>query len=223
MRCVTVLCASFQRLGLLEDLDQVDKAICIITEFTAATPADDRDRANRFYSLSICLYERYNQLGQIHDLDNAILASEKAVATTPIPDAVMLIMLGSQLTRRCERFGDSEDLEKAIMRINEALAETPLDSPVRPQPLLDSSNALFMRFDMQGKHEDLQAAIRVVEEALAMTPPNHPDWGLISLVLRDGYNNRYQRLGVPQDHINAMRAADMHLVLRGISGRFWSG
>lgn len=80
------------------------------------------------YNLAIALFGRFEWVGSIDDLDQAIIKNEEAVKATPDQHpnrAGRLNSLGIALQKRFERTGVVEDLDQAISANELAVGATP--------------------------------------------------------------------------------------------------
>ncbi len=91
-------------------------------------------------NLASALQYRYERLGEISDLEEAISYHKESLALRPVghPDRpTSLNNLASALQSRCDRLGGVADLDEAILYHTEALKLYP---PTHPERLLTLSN-----------------------------------------------------------------------------------
>ncbi|RPA90779.1 hypothetical protein L873DRAFT_1848614, partial [Choiromyces venosus 120613-1] len=162
---------------------------------------------SRFRVPGMVLFRRYERLGNVSDLKDAIIEVEKATEACHPGDTSRVNILESwiaMLVARFERLGDINDLEVAADMSEEVLRKVSRD-PSHVNALGNLGVILLRRFERIGDLEDLQKAIALSEEALAATPQDHPDRA-------DRYNNlgimfstRFKRIGDHEDLQKAIK------------------
>ena len=93
----------------------------------AASPTDDPDHAGHLSYLCLVLLARFERVGDVADLNAAIVAGRTAVAATPAdhPDrAGYLSNVGLALEARFRRTGEVTDLDEAVRMGRAAVAAT---------------------------------------------------------------------------------------------------
>ncbi|KAJ7207685.1 CHAT domain-containing protein [Mycena rebaudengoi] len=159
---------------------------------------DDPINASYHEDLGISLRNRFDRLGDLNDLTEAILKLEEAVLLTPDrhPDQPARVNnLGVSLQSRFERLGDLSDINEAISKKQEAVFLTPDGHPDRPGRLNDLGISLQSRFKRLGDLGDLTAAISNQEQAVHLTPDGHPDRPRRLNDLGISLQSRFKRLG----------------------------
>ena len=120
---------------------------------------------------------RFNRLGDLSDLENAISNLEKAVQLTddkhPRKPA-FLSNLGSAQQTCFERLGDLSDLENAISNKEKVVQLIDDGHPQKPGCLSNLGNAQQICFDCLGDLSDLENAISNLEKAVQLTDDEHP-------------------------------------------------
>ncbi|KAJ6527381.1 hypothetical protein B0H19DRAFT_1083934 [Mycena capillaripes] len=160
------------------------------------------DRAGLLHLLSIRLTDRYQRLGDLKDLQAALLTKKEAVELTPSGHrdrARHLKSLAVSLSHQYRRLGDLKDLEAAIQINQEAVILTPpghLDQADRLQTLAVS---LADRYTRLGDFKDLEASLQVNQEAVNLTPPGHPDRAYRLQGLATSFKDRYLMLKDEKD------------------------
>ncbi|RPA89356.1 TPR-like protein [Choiromyces venosus 120613-1] len=160
------------------------------------------------------LLRRYERLGNVADLNEAIVEMEKALEAchpaTP-KRADMLNGWSAMLVRRFERLGDIYDLEKAA-RINEEMMRKSIaGSKIHTNALSNLGTILSKRFERIGNLEDLQKAIKYGEEAVAGTPRDGPELAAIYDPLGSMFYRSFKRLGDLDDLQKAIKHAEAAL------------
>jgi hypothetical protein len=130
--------------------------------------------------LTDALRARFERLGSMEDINQAIEAIETAISITLPTDvnlAAFLINHGGALSRRAERNGSRQDNEKSIESFEKALSLMSKRNLNRPACLHNLTTALAFRFRMDGSRADLDRAIQRQGEALSDFPTQHMDRG----------------------------------------------
>ncbi|KAI9463452.1 TPR-like protein [Boletus coccyginus] len=144
------------------------------------------------------LLDRFERLGDLTDLQQAIAILEGLVKSVSIDDyryTAALGSLGVALRYRFNRVGELDDLEDAISRQRAAVTLTPHGHPHRPSHLSNLGSSFRVRFERVGELSDLKDAISALRDAVELTPHGHParparlgDLGNLFLI-------RFQRVG----------------------------
>ena len=148
------------------------------------------------------MHDRYNQLGVMTDLEEAILLGRDTLAlcTAGHPDRSMsLNSLSRYLSTRYNQLGAMEDLNEAIVLARDALALRPPGHSLRPSSLNTLSLYLSTRYNQLGAKEDLNEAIFLARDALPLCPPGHPDRSKSLNNLSLYLSARYNQLGAMED------------------------
>ncbi|KAJ7136960.1 CHAT domain-containing protein [Mycena epipterygia] len=164
----------------------------------ALTPDGHPDKPSQLNNLGNLLNSRFQRLGDLTDLQSAVLRFETAVALTPDghPDKPSrLNNLGNSLLARFERLGDLDDLNQSIVRFEAAVTLTPDGHPNKPSWLNNLGNSLLRRFERLGDLNDLNQSVLSLEDAVTLTPDGHPDTPSQLNNLGNSLNSRFQRLG----------------------------
>ena len=178
--------------------------------------SDSSDRPFLLHGLGCVLQSRYELLGHLEDLDDAVTRCDEAVALIPgdSSDRPMLLQgLGRALLRRYECMGRLEDLERAVTHCGEVVASTPVGSPDRPIRLHALGGVYICRYRRLRRQEDLEHGIACREEALAVTPVDSPDRPMFSNGLASALISQYERLGRMEDLDRAVTCRDEAVAL----------
>jgi tetratricopeptide (TPR) repeat protein len=123
---------------------------------------------------------RYNERGDVRDLDEAIQKAKEAVAAVPAGHtalAMFLHGLGTKLGARFDLSGNVKGLYDARQKLEQALqliSENNIDFAAYSTNL---GKCFEMQLDQSKNPEDLAKATQMTERALASIPENHPDLG----------------------------------------------
>ena len=157
------------------------------------------------------LRERFENLGNVSDLENAIAMQRKSIIFVPLHSAdrpIMLSNLGASYQRRYEQFGDVKDIDSAIRQQFKAVASISRDSTHRPAMLINFGNAHACRFERFGKRKDIDLAIDQMLEAVTTTPLKSPDRARRLMNVGNCYHRRFEWFGDIKD-LNS--AIEQHL------------
>lgn len=165
-------------------------------------PSDTRMRYALSTQLANALQERFERLGELSDLDDAIASHLKAAAFIPNDDSSALATnrtnLAISMKTRYEQSGTSEDLERAITFARQAVEQN--ETFQRAQHLTNLGNSLLLRFEREKSANDLDEALRCHREAVRVTPPGHAQLLARNLAnLANAYNIKYQHTGKIDD------------------------
>ena len=146
--------------------------------------------------------DRYDQLGETEDLEEAIILDREALGLRPqghSDRSSSLSNLALHLSTRYNLLGAMEDLDEAIALEREALNLRPQGHPDRSFSLNNLALHLSTRYKQLGEMEDLDEAITLNREALNLLPQGHPirSTSLSNLALH--LSARYNLLGVMED------------------------
>ncbi|KAM4057148.1 CHAT domain-containing protein [Hirsutella rhossiliensis] len=151
-------------------LDSGEAAIDLFRQAVAETPLADPGRAGLLNDLAKVLCQRFQYVGVMEDLDEAIGLIRQAIAATPVDDKLKrwsyLGNLGASLGIRFARTSASNDLDEAIVTIRQALAEGPPRNSSRPTRLCNLGDLLRCRYSRKSTVEDLEEALRVGRQAV---------------------------------------------------------
>jgi len=196
------------------DEGAVGTSIDSLTQLFQQLTGEDLDiaesRAGWLTELGIKLARRYEQTGEMRDLEEAIKAAQQSLDLIPnnYPDrAVYLINLGSMLCHRHERTGKMQDLEEAIKAAQQAVDSTDNDHPNRIDYLYNRGYMLGRRYEQTGKMQDLEEAINAAQQAIDSISNDHPDRAARLNYLGHILCRRYERTGRMQELEEAIRAA----------------
>jgi len=140
------------------------------------TPDGHPNKPCYLSNLGNALQTRFERVGNLTDIENAILSNQNAVDLTPDshPNKPMrLSNLGNALQTRFERVGNLTDIENAILSNQNAVDLTPDGHPNKPSYLCNLGNALSLRLSRFRRPEDLEVMLQVYSQA-ANSPTGSP-------------------------------------------------
>ncbi|KDR70421.1 hypothetical protein GALMADRAFT_144721 [Galerina marginata CBS 339.88] len=115
----------------------------------------------------------YQSSGNLKDLDDAVLAQQEAVQSTPeghedMPDH--LNNLGISLSGRFKHTGNLSDIDAAISAYQEAIRIADEEDPLLPLYLNNLGNAFSSRFERTSSLIDIRASVLAYRRAVELTP-----------------------------------------------------
>lgn len=188
----------------VEDLQKVVQLSQVLATADPAHPA----LGSIYNNLGNSFRERWDQMGLLDDLENAISAAQEAVAVTPQghPEWMSRVSdLGCYFSIRFDCLGGLDDIEKAIQVSEQVVAATLPDDPELSGRLYNLSYALHSRFERLGDEDDIQRAVQAGEKAVEVSAD--PDRAAALSVLGVMLNARFGRLGHAEDVDNAILAS----------------
>ncbi|KAI0028660.1 CHAT domain-containing protein [Vararia minispora EC-137] len=155
------------------------------------------------------LRSRFDRLGHVPDIEDAVAAQRRAVALAPDvhPNkTTYLSNLGISLQVRFDRLGHIEDLTDALLMKRRAVELASDDHPDKAAWLTNLGNSFESRFGRFGNLEDLEDALKAKRLAVEITPDNHPSKPIYLNNLSISLDTRFDRLGDPQDLEDSLAA-----------------
>ncbi|CAE7187896.1 unnamed protein product [Rhizoctonia solani] len=144
----------------------------------ASTPDGHPELPSRLGNLAVCYNERFERLGELNDLEQAIAYESRALESTPDGHPHLPIRLANLAVSYSERFGrlgEPEDLEQALAYGSRALESTPDGHPDLPRRLGNLAMSYRERFGRLGELRDLEQATKHGACVLATITSDHPD------------------------------------------------
>jgi tetratricopeptide (TPR) repeat protein/CHAT domain-containing protein len=162
-----------------------------------------RDRNQKTKRLSLndlgsALHNRFRQLGQLNDVEEAKDCYQQALALCPLHHqdrSFCLNNLASVFQTRFQKLGELKNLEEAVLYHHQALSLRPLGHFARSVSLNNLANALRTRFRHVGDSKDLDNAILYHQQALILRPPGHRDRSMSLNNLALTLQTRFQQDG----------------------------
>ncbi|PVF92618.1 hypothetical protein CPB86DRAFT_877740 [Serendipita vermifera] len=196
------------------------------------TPIGHDARPMYLKGLGSSLERRFHRLGNLDDLDSAIISKQAAVDLIPedYPDrAEYLGDLGTSLMTRFNRLGNLIDMQSAVSLAQAAVSLNPDASPSKPArlsnlgyslesrfnrlgDLIDIENVITSkqaatRFDRLGNLVDIGNAIISGQAAVDLAPKEHPNMPGYLNNLGNSLMARFERLENRIDIDNAVASA----------------
>jgi len=155
------------------------------------------------------LLQKFERLGNLADISEAISILQQAVQITPNGHAdlpVTLNNLGNSFQSRFERMGDLSDLSEAISAQQHAVQLTSGSHPLTPTLLSNLGNSFQLRFARMGDLSDLSEAISIQQRAVRYTHDSHPYMPGLLNNLGISFQSRFARMGDLSDLSEAISA-----------------
>ncbi|THU88541.1 TPR-like protein [Dendrothele bispora CBS 962.96] len=189
------------------DWTAFNDAIQLMEELNKLTPDGHTEKAKSLSILGNAFSYRFEHLGKLEDIENAILVKRQAVDLTPdgnADKAAWLNDIGKAFLSRFEHLGELGDMENAILVNQQAVDLTPDDHPHKPVRLSSLGDAFVHQFGCLGKLEDIENAILVNKQAVDLTPDGHAHKAARLNMLGNAFFHRFERLGEHRDIENAI-------------------
>ncbi|KZP34252.1 hypothetical protein FIBSPDRAFT_2784 [Athelia psychrophila] len=197
-------------------MSQLKRGIPEEVEERGGIDSDISAIADNISSIGVSSLMRFQQLGDLADLENAVANLQQAVALTRDghPDkAARLKNVGISYDLRFERFGDLADLEKSVASLQQAVALTPAGDPRKAVRLTNLGVSYGTRFKRFGDLADLENSVASLQQAVALTPNGHPQKADFLTNVGTGYRTRFDRLGGLADLENSVTSLQQAVAL----------
>ncbi|WP_261570435.1 CHAT domain-containing tetratricopeptide repeat protein [Frankia gtarii] len=164
-------------------------------------PTDDPLRPEILTVLGLALVTRYEWVGELADLDEAIDGHRQLAMLTADRSgaALHLTTLGLALQSRFGRVGELADQDEAIDLHRRALALAPAGGPRRTLMMANLGSALHTRFERLGDLADLDEAIDVGRQARAVASADDVAGAINLSNLGLALRLRFERVGERAD------------------------
>ncbi|KAJ4178413.1 hypothetical protein NW767_014870 [Fusarium falciforme] len=140
------------------------------------TSALDMSSAEAFGDLGILLAQKFNRLGELPDLEEAIDISRQAVHhSTDAEKPNWLNSLSNRLETKFFRVGLLEDLQEAVTTSRQAVELTPKGHPNRAMSQGNLASRLSTRYSFTGDMADLEECLSLTLEAMKGSPGHGHD------------------------------------------------
>ena len=140
-------------------------------------------------NLGKALLNRFEELGEEDDLEEAIASHREALILRPVGP---LLNLANALRISFKELGRLEDMEEAIKYNREALTFLPLGHPNSFMSLNGLANAFIACFEHSERLDDVEEAIN---GALALAYLSHSDHSKTLTRLANAVHGRFEQLG----------------------------
>ncbi|CAE6479724.1 hypothetical protein ACGC1H_002425 [Rhizoctonia solani] len=191
------LCHS-ERFELLNELDDLDKAIELAVITLTLTPDDDPRLPQLLADLGALYFKRFQRLGSMNDLEKAIEHAAPALDLTPDEHPTLLprlANLGVFFLGRFRHLGERDDLETAIEYGSRAVALTPEGHPHLPGWLTNLGNMYHDLYADLGELDGLDKVIQCKTRAYQLSVEEDSDPASQLDSLGACHNRRFNRLG----------------------------
>ncbi|KAG2135394.1 CHAT domain-containing protein [Suillus bovinus] len=182
--------------------DASDEGIHLRRVVLELCPLGHRLRPTALDELAQAVEARFDQHGNIDDLETSIQLGREAVSLCPSGHAdrdCYLSDLAMSLMSRFDYQGRPNDLDEAISLHEEALRLCPVGHECRGASLDNLGLALATRFKERDDIDDITRAVSLYREALTLRPPGHSDRDTTLNNLALALIIRYDELDVNED------------------------
>ncbi|KAI9569327.1 hypothetical protein HD554DRAFT_607121 [Boletus coccyginus] len=147
------------------------------------------------------LLHRFQQVGDLADLRQAIAVLEALVRSTEVWDdrARQTSLLRVALSYQIDHLAELSDLEETISKHRGAINLTPNGHPDKPIGLIILGNSFRARFGRLGDLSDLGEAIPMYRDAVDLARHDHPDKPDHFTNLGNFFSTRFDLLGELSD------------------------
>ncbi|KAF7341371.1 hypothetical protein MVEN_01873600 [Mycena venus] len=182
---------------VIEDLNQA------IAAYRDAV-REDPDYAGSLVAFGSMLCIRFEQLGNVEDINDSVLALQKSTTNSAVgPRSFVLNIRGRSLLRRFDRLGAIDDLNRSLSAFSDSDNLTPSGHPDKPGILTGLGMAFMRRFEILGDVGDLAKSISAGEDAIRLAGDGHPNRPLLLQKLGTSLLLRFQRL----DDVDSLNSA----------------
>ena len=194
---VDALLSRFKVLFCSEDLNlAVTKARGLVSLHSP------REHARYLRKLGVALQARFDELGDVGDIESAVVHQKEALELYPPdhPDRLELLAdLGKSSLAVFEQRGGTEFLDSSINYYTLALTLCSPDHPDRGRHLGNLGSAIQTQFEHSGNSGDLEKAIELYRESLTFFPPGHRSRERAIDSLGDALRTRWEEYRNPED------------------------
>lgn len=158
----------------------------------------DPRRPEVLADLGRLLYTRFEDGGDLGDVNEAVSVLESAIQLTPGDHPLKigwLNNLGNSFFALFHRIDDLADINKSILISEEAVGLTPDNHPDKLAMLSNLATSLTSCFERLGNLADLNKSISLIKEAAHRTPDSHPTKPAMLNNLGNSISFRFQHLG----------------------------
>ena len=199
--------AFFQRYHETGRQEDIDIAIMILREAMEMTPENQPARVDMLSNLGAMLATRYEKIGDVGDLEEAIQLTRQGLSATSNTSATSLRNLGQMLENQFKVTENVADLEEAIQTTGQALDVGPDDNSTRAKWSRSLSDSFISLYHQTEKVADLEEAVQLAHQAVDMTPKDHPYHAARLDHLGQVLEMRYERFEKLDDLEEAIQAA----------------
>lgn len=200
----TLLGERYQRHG--GSAADLDAAVIFFTAAVQELPDGAPDRPSYVSALGNVLGMRYEERGDLADLDAGIQWSREAAVAMPASERWWLLHnLSANLGIRHEMLGDPADLTEALDTAREALASDPPES-ARAVLASGLSTLLLDRYERDGAIDDLRSSINVAQAAGFAGP--REERAALMITLATALQRYAERVNSPDRLEDAIRLLD---------------
>ncbi|KAF7358386.1 hypothetical protein MVEN_00888700 [Mycena venus] len=175
-------------------IEELNQAVWVYEDAVRDNPTD----IGYLEDLETGLYSRFEQLGDLNDLDKSLLIQQNVLSLTPDGHPNKPLRLNNlvrSLHTRFTQLGDLSDLTKSLEMQQDVVTLTLDDNPQKPVILNNLASLLHTRFKHLGELNDLNKCLEIQQEVVSLTPDGHPDKALRLNNLGSSLQTRFEQLG----------------------------
>ncbi|KAF8809291.1 TPR-like protein [Phlegmacium glaucopus] len=169
----------------------LDAAVGLYYKVITGLPASNQNFGVALNELADALVKRFQEGGQVDDLDEAISLCKQAIKLQPSPNPMFLNNLSHALWARSTQRGHRSDLNESIDLGRQALELLPSSHSRWLAVLSNLASGLRTRFTRGGQRSDLDEAIALDRLALKLKPQS--DTSLNNLALAQALSTRFKK------------------------------
>ncbi|KAG6907245.1 hypothetical protein DXG01_009784 [Tephrocybe rancida] len=188
-----------------DDSESHLQAVNGLKKFLSSIPESHPKRARVLLKVANALSARFNQTGDVMNLDESLALSRESVSLRPFPHPERysaLNTLASVLQTRYEQNGDINDLEEAVALSRKSLLLMPARAIAHRDHCLMLENlsiALWSQFQQKGDVEDLEESLTLLRKSLASMPDTPQSRSLSQNNLANILWTRFSQKGSAED------------------------
>lgn len=192
--------ALFQLYQVSEEETCLEEALASFKQATEIGTPNSEELSIYWHNWSTALRARYVLKESPDDIEVALQASEKAVASASSDNLPLLLNgLANWLRVRYERAGKIGDLERAIQSLEQAASLAPPDSPVQATLLNGLGSGLAELYQRTGEPATLVRAVEALERGLELNSEESPHRPVLLGNLAMARLASYELNGRPED------------------------
>ncbi|KAJ7508271.1 hypothetical protein B0H11DRAFT_2270663 [Mycena galericulata] len=177
-----------------QTIKNLNQAICAYSDAVR----DDPTNLTYRFNFGNALTERFDRVGDLADVDEAVVVCREAVRLSPDgqpPQELALLALGLSLHRRFLRLSILSDIDESIALLRKGVTLLPDGHRAKGFLLSALGDSLRCRFERLGDLGDINTSISLLSEAVAPLPDGHPAKALWLGKFGFSLLRRFDRLG----------------------------
>ncbi|KAJ7436030.1 TPR-like protein [Mycena latifolia] len=159
---------------------------------------DDPSSAIYLSAHGVTLFQRFERLGDLTDINRSVSALEAAVNLSldaHLNTSALLSRLGVALRCRFERLTNPEDIQRSVLMCETAVGLTQDGDENKPGLLNNLGNSLLRRYEHLGDLVDINQAVSRLEAAVELMQDGHRHKASLLNNLGNSLLSRFEHLG----------------------------